>query len=198
MTGTRNVHGLLPVKCTLGKKPNANMFNLGLVKSRDNAEFRSLKELDEVCTIEGEFVYAAPFGDTEDLVVLVSIDGNVQIRRISGRKSELIHSFNVDMNMEERCVSQTQDHQILLTNRERGQLKYLKLFPSLVDPLPTKINFNWSYYYDKLDTIIGVAGGKVVFQSTVTIDTHAEDFPVKKRDIKGVSMAENKYVIWTN
>ena len=98
--------------------------------------------------------------------------------------------------MQVECVSQTLHHQILLSNE--NELQYLTLFPSLVDSSPTKIKLTWSHYYDKLDTIVGMWGRKVVFQSTTTLDKHEEDFNGKWKLIIDTYMVKNKYSLWTS
>ena len=92
-----NAHGLQPLKCILGRFLRVNSHNLGLVKHDLSAEFRSLKALKKLCTVEGKFSYAAPFGDTADIVLLVTCQGEVELRRIEGQESELVHSFNPDI-----------------------------------------------------------------------------------------------------
>ena len=61
----------------------------------------------------------------------------------------------------------------------------------MVDPAYTKIKLKSTVYYEQLDNIVGVYGGQVVFQSTVTPAKHEEDFPGEEGDIIGVSMAKN-------
>ena len=57
----------------IGREPIVNSHNLGYLKEyKGNAEFLSFKELNNLCTIEGKFTYAAPLGDTADLVLMVT------------------------------------------------------------------------------------------------------------------------------
>ena len=75
MTDTLNAPGLQPLSCILGYSPKVNSHNLVLINEvGGNAEFRSLKGLKKLFTIKGQFNYAAPLGDTSNIVLLVKAE----------------------------------------------------------------------------------------------------------------------------